>query len=292
MKSTNKENGLREAIIRKGLRGKFFHVIGIVLLLALSIVFFMPMYWMVSTALKEEVYCSMTPPQWIPNPVDWANFTEVFQRMDLAKYIKNTLITSTVPVIGILFSCPMVAYSLTHIPWRGANKLFTIILATMMIPGQVTQIPMYAIWSKMGFLNTFVPLLLPSFFGSAYNIYLIRQFMKSLPSSVMEAARIDGAGHLRILYGIVYPMCSSILTTVAVMTFIGHWNDYMGPLMYLQDNKLYTLGIGLQMFRSSTNPEWTLMMAASTIFTIPLIVIFFTCQNAFLNGIQTTSGIK
>ena len=287
-----KESRLREAFITRGLRHKIYHVIGIILLILLCIVFFLPMYWMVSTSLKQEVYCFTTPPQWIPDPVEWGNYVKVFQRMDLAKYITNTLITSTVPVIGILFSCPMVAYSLTHIPWRGAKHLFTLILATMMIPGQVVQIPMYSIWSKMGMLNTFFPLLLPSFFGSAYYIYLIRQFMKSLPNSVMEAARIDGAGNLRILYSIVYPMCGSILTTVAVMVFIGHWNDYMGPLMYLQDSKLYTLGIGLQMFKSSSNPEWTLLMAASTIFTVPLIIIFFVCQNAFLNGIQTTSGIK
>lgn len=287
----NKESRLRETVISKGLRRKFYHVLGIILLVLLCIIFFLPMYWMVTTALKEEPYCLMTPPQWIPNPVDWLNFSEVFQRMDLAKYIKNTLITSTIPVIGILFSCPMVAYSLTHIPWRGASKLFTLILATMMVPAQVIQIPLYSIWSKMGFLNTFVPLLLPSFFGSAYYIYLIRQFMKSLPSSVMEAARIDGAGNFRILYSIVYPMCSSILTTVAVMVFIAHWNDYMGPLMYLQDSKMYTLGIGLQMFRGS-QPEWALLMAASTIFTLPLIAMFFLFQNAFLNGIQTTSGIK
>lgn len=130
------------------------------------------------------------------------------------------------------------------------------------------------------------------FFGSTYYIYLFRQFMKSLPTSVIEAARIDGAGDFRILYSIVYPMCSSILTTVAVMVFIACWNDYVGPLMYLQDSKLYTLGIGLQMFKNAAQPEWTLLMAASTVFTVPLIVIFFFCQNAFLNGIQTTSGIK
>ncbi len=211
----------------------------------------------------------------------------------MARYIKNTLITSILPVIGTLISCPMVAYSITKIPWKGGKYLFPIILMTMMIPSMVTQIPMYATWSKLGMLNTFIPLVLPSFFGSTYYIYLFRQFMKSLPTSVIEAARIDGAGDFRILYSIVYPMCSSILTTVAVMVFIACWNDYVGPLMYLQDSKLYTLGIGLQMFKNAAQPEWTLLMAASTVFTVPLIVIFFFfCQNAFLNGIQTTSGIK
>ncbi|MFR7843853.1 MAG: carbohydrate ABC transporter permease [Gallintestinimicrobium sp.] len=165
------------------------------------------------------------------------------------------MITSILPVIGTLISCPMVAYSITKIPWKGGKYLFPIILMTMMIPSMVTQIPMYATWSKLGMLNTFIPLVLPSFFGSTYYIYLFRQFMKSLPTSVIEAARIDGAGDFRILYSIVYPMCSSILTTVAVMVFIACWNDYVGPLMYLQDSKLYTLGIGLQMFKNAAQPE-------------------------------------
>ena len=290
MKENNKE--LNEVIIYKGIRRKFYHILGIIALIVLCIIFFLPLYWMICTALKESAYSFMTPPQWFPDPLTWDNFRQVFERMDFMKYVKNTLITSIVPIIGTLFSCPMVAYSLTKIPWRGGRYLFPVILATMMIPSQVIQIPMYATWSKLHMVNTFVPLLLPSFFGSAYYIYLIRQFMKSLPTSVMEAARIDGAGDFRILYHIVYPMCGSILTTVAVMVFIGGWNDYVGPLMYLQDSELYTLGIGLQMFQNSNQPEWTLLMAASTIFTLPLIIIFFVCQNAFLNGIQTTSGIK
>lgn len=283
---------IHEMMIYKGMRGKIAHIFGVVALIFFGLIFAMPLYWMISTALKYETYCFTAPPQWFPNPVKWSNFTEIFQRMDLARYIKNTLITSILPVIGTLLSCPMVAYSIAKIPWKGGKYLFPVILMTMMIPSMVTQIPMYATWSKLGMLNTFIPLVLPSFFGSTYYIYLFRQFMKSLPTSVIEAARIDGAGDFRILYSIVYPMCSSILTTVAVMVFIASWNDYVGPLMYLQDSKLYTLGIGLQMFKNAAQPEWTLLMAASTIFTVPLIVIFFFCQNAFLNGIQTTSGIK
>ena len=277
---------------RRRLHGRVSHGFGIVMLLFCSFIFLLPLYWMVCTALKSEAYVFSVPPEWVPNPVVWDNFVRVFERMDLLKYIKNTLILSICPVIGVLFSCPMVAYSLTKIPWKGPKYIFPVILATMMIPWQVTQIPMYTIWSRLGLVDTFVPLILPSFFGSAYYIYLIRQFMKSLPSSIMEAARIDGASDIKILYYIVYPMCKSILTTIAVLVFIAGWNDLNGPLLYLQSSSKYTLSIGLQMFRQSANPEWTLLMAASTIFTLPLIVIFFLCQNAFLNGIQTTSGLK
>lgn len=283
---------IREMMIYKGVRGRAAHIFGVIMLVFLGLVFAMPLYWMISTALKYETYCFTTPPQWFPNPIKWSNFTEIFGRMDMARYIKNTLITSILPgdrdidflSDGCLFDYkdPVERREVSvsdHFdddddPIDG-NAGFQV-----MRHGQSWE------------LNTFIPLVLPSFFGSTYYIYLFRQFMKSLPTSVIEAARIDGAGDFRILYSIVYPMCSSILTTVAVMVFIACWNDYVGPLMYLQDSKLYTLGIGLQMFKNAAQPEWTLLMAASTVFTVPLIVIFFFCQNAFLNGIQTTSGIK
>ena len=202
------------------------------------------------------------------------------------------ILLSLESVFGVLFSCPLVAYSLTLVPWKGGKVIFPVILFTMMIPWQVTQIPMYSIWAKLGLTNSFVPLILPSFLGSAYYIYLCRQYMKSLPKSVIEAARIDGANEFRILYTIVYPMCKSVLTTIAVLVFIAHWNDLNGPLLYLHDSAKYTLSIGLQQFRAADKPEWPLLMAASTVFTFPLIVLFFFAQKYFLNGISTTSGLK
>lgn len=288
----NKNLSVHDVMRSKGKLKKRFSILGMAGLLLFSIIFFLPLYWMICTALKSEAYVFQVPPQWVPDPVVWGNFVEIFKRMDMLKYVKNTLITSIVPVVGMLFSCPMVAYSMSKIPWKGPKYLFPVILATMMIPWQVTQIPMYSTWSKLHLVDTFVPLLLPSFFGSAYYIYLIRQFMKTLPDSIIEAARIDGAGDIRILYSIVYPMCKSILTTVGIMVFIGGWNDLNGPLLYLQSSSKYTLSIGLTMFQGSEIPEWTLLMAASAVCTVPLIVIFFFCQKSFLNGIQTTSGIK
>ncbi len=252
----------------------------------------MPLFWMVRTALMSDALVFSVPVRWLPDVPMWENFVTVFQRMDMQKYIVNTLITSVLPVIGILFSCPLVAYSLTKIPWKGGAIIFPIILFTMMIPWQVTQIPMYSIWSNLGLTDSFVPLILPTFFGSGYYIYLCRQYMKSLPTSVMEAARIDGANDIRILYTIVYPMCKSVLTTIAVLVFIANWNNLNGPLLYLQSSSKYTLSIGLQQFRKADNPEWPLLMAASTVFTAPLIVLFFFAQKYFLNGISTTSGLK
>ena len=265
---------------------------GILFLVFFAFVFAMPLYWMVRTALMDDGSVFAIPVKWLPDPVKWDNFVRVVKRMDLAKYTTNTIITSVLPVLGVLFSCPLVAYSLTPVPWTGGKVIVPVILFTMMMPWQVTQIPMYSIWAKLGLTNTFVPLILPSFLGSAYYIYLCRQYMKSLPKSVIEAARIDGANEFRILYTIVYPMCKSVLTTIAVLVFIAHWNDLNGPLLYLHDSAKYTLSIGLQQFRAADKPEWPLLMAASTVFTFPLIVLFFFAQKYFLNGISTTSGLK
>lgn len=267
-------------------------IIKYIFLAAICFVFVMPLLWMISTSLKENKGLLVFPIEWIPKVPQWSNYVKVFQIVDFSGYIKNTLITSLLPVVGVLIVTPMVAYSITMVPWKGAKIIFPIILATMMIPGQVTQIPMYITWSKLKMLNTFVPLVLPYFLGTPYYIYLMRQFMKGLPNSLVEAARIDGANDLRILFNIVYPLCVPVLTTIAVLVFIGCWNDLNGPLIYLQDSSKYTIAIGLKSFTLSAKTQWELLMAANTIFTMPLIIIFFLAQKQFLGGISTTSGLK
>jgi len=262
------------------------------ILLSLSFVFIMPLVWMISTSLKPNQGLFVFPIEWIPKEPMWENYVTIFKRVDFAQYIKNTLFTSLVPVLGALISCPMVAYSITKVPWKGAKVIFPIILMTMMIPWQVTQIPMYITWSRLHLLNTYYPLVLPWFFGTPYYIYLMRQFMKSLPDSVVEAARIDGANDFRILTEIVYPMCVPVLTTIGVLVFISCWNDLNGPLIYLQESSKYTISVGLKSFMLSAKQEWELLMAANTVFTLPLIVIFFCAQKQFLGGISTTSGLK
>lgn len=262
------------------------------IMILFSFVFFMPLYWMVTTALKDPTVIFLNPPQMIPLAPQWKNFIEVFQRMPVLSEVVNTLIVSILPVVGELFSAPMVAYSLTKIPWKGSKYIFPLILSTMMIPWQVTQIPMFSTWSRLGLVNTFVPLVLPAFFGGAYYVYLMRQFIKGLPDSVVEAARIDGAGEFQILYRLVYPMCKPVMTTIGVLIFMSSWNDLNGPLLYLQDSSKYTLSIGLQMFAAGSRNEWALLMAASFIVTIPLILLFFVAQKQILSGIAVTSGLK
>ncbi|HAY53794.1 MAG TPA: hypothetical protein DCY46_07460 [Lactobacillus sp.] len=185
----------------------------------------------------------------------------------------------------------MTAYAISLINWKGKKILFPIILLTMMIPVQVTQVTLFGIWSKLNMVNTFTPLILPAFFGGAYNIFLLRQFMMGLPKSLIEAAKIDGASQTRILYQIIYPLCKPVLITIGLMTFMGAWNDLMTPLIYLFDSDKLTLAVALQRFLTDANKQWELLMAASTIFTAPIIVLFFFGQRYFIEGI-VTSGLK
>ncbi len=268
------------------------NVIKYVFLVCLCFIFIMPLLWMLSTSLKANAGLMEFPIKWIPDNPQWGNYAKVFRIVDFGTYIKNTLVTSLTPVLGVLLVTPMVAYSITMVPWKGAKVIFPIILATMMIPGQVTQIPMYITWSKLGLVNTYVPLILPFFLGTPYYIYLMRQFMKGLPNSLVEAARIDGANDLRILFSIIYPLCGPVLTTAGVLVFVGCWNDFSGPLIYIQDSAKYTIAIGLKSFTLSAKTQWELLMAANSVFTVPLIIIFFICQKQFLGGIATTSGLK
>lgn len=261
-------------------------------LIGLSMIFIMPLVWMISTSLKPNQGLFVSPIEWIPKEPQWENYVRIFQRVDFAQYIKNTLFTSLVPVVGALITTPMIAYSITLVPWKGGKIIFPIILLTMMIPWQVTQVPLYITWSKLHMLDTYTPLILPWFLGTPYYIYLMRQFMKSLPTSVIEAARIDGANEIHILTRIVYPMCMPVLTTVGVLVFISCWNDLNGPLIYLQTSAKYTIAVGLKSFMLSAKQDWELLMAANTVFTLPLIVIFFVAQKQFLGGISTTSGLK
>ena len=191
-----------------------------ILLIFFACIFFMPFLWMLSTAVKPTNQIFLNPPKWIPDPIKWENFATIFKRMPLFAYTKNTLVVAILPVLGQIFAAPMIAYSLTKIPWKGAKYIFPLILATMMIPWQVTQIPLFITWSKLGLVNTFVPLVLPAFFGTPYYIYLMRQFVKGLPDSVIEAARIDGANSLKILFYVTIPNIKNSLALCALLRTI------------------------------------------------------------------------
>ena len=267
------------------------NIVPTILLLFFGVVFAAPFVWLVSTSFKTPENVFKFPPQWIPVPFEWQNYLEVFVRIPFLLYLRNTVIIAVVPVIGQIFSSSMVAYSFSKIPWEGSRYLFGIVLATMMLPFQVTMIPLYIVWSRLGLINSFAPLLIPSFFGSAYNIFLLRQFFNGIPDSLVHSARIDGSSEWGILFMIFMPLSRPALTTIGLFTFIAGWNNFMGPLIYFQDSKLFTLSLGLQTFMFEMNKQWEVLMAASTLFTIPMIILFFIGQKQFIKGIVMT-GFK
>jgi ABC-type glycerol-3-phosphate transport system permease component len=261
------------------------------LLILGSLTYLTPLGWMISTALKSEQQVYLIDSGWLPDPVVWENFSTAVTSFPFLLYFRNSLITSILPVIGTLLSSTLVAYAFSRLKFPGRDLLFMLVLSTLMLPFQVLLIPVYVIWAKLGAVNTFVPLILPSFFGSAFNIFLIRQFFRGIPHDLSDAAIIDGCSHFGILWRIMIPLSKPVLATVAIFHFMGHWNDLLGPVLYLNREALYTLMIGLTYFRTETNTSWQLLMAASLLVLAPSVVIFFFGQKYFVQGI-TLTGLK
>jgi multiple sugar transport system permease protein len=227
----------------------------------------------------------------ITNPHKLAKYPNPFTDITFFLYLRNTLIIAVVSTIGALISCSLVAYSLSRIPWPGRNFLFLLTIATLMLPFQVTLIPLFLVFKSLGWVGDFRPLIIPHFFGSGLYIFLLRQFFMTIPMELSEAARIDGASEFRIYSSIILPLAKPALATVAIFEFIARWRDYLGPLIYLNDQKLYTLSLGLYEYSSQYGREWGLLMAASVLITLPIILLFFFLQKTFVQGI-TLTGIK
>jgi multiple sugar transport system permease protein len=246
---------------------------------------------MLFTSFKsfKEIY--QYPPTILPSKVVFSNYYLAVTKMPFLRYFLNTVVITVLCVAGTVISSSMVAYSMSKIKWKGSKYLFPIIIATMMIPSQVTMIPLYVVFSKLKMVGTIIPLVLPAFLGSAYYIFLLRQFFKTIPDSLVESATIDGAKDFTIFFKIIIPLCKPAITSVAIFTFLNTWSDFMGPLLYLNKAEQYTLSLGLQAFMQTHFVEWGPMMAASAIFTVPIIILFFFAQSYFIEGI-TVTGIK
>lgn len=262
-----------------------------VALIALSIVSLVPFYWMVATSLKSDAQVLASPPAWVPSPVMWSNYIEAMRYIPFLTYMKNTVVICVMTMFGTVLSCSLVAYSFAKLRWPGRDVLFVLVLATMMLPGQVTMIPVFAIFRWLGWIGSYKPLIVPSFFGSAFFIFLLRQFFLTIPQELSDAARVDGASDLSIYQMVILPLSKPALITVALFTFIGSWNDFLGPLIYLNDDSKYTLSIGLQQFVSQHGQEWQMLMAAATVMVIPIMIIFLFAQKSFIKGI-TLTGLK
>jgi multiple sugar transport system permease protein len=274
-------------------RNKLYRKITVYAALALvSLVLILPFLWIISTSLKGDEDIFTTPPQWIPTDIRWENYSNVFERMPYLIYFRNSAFVTVMTIIGVVLSSSLVAYAFACLRWPGRNALFIFVLATMMLPMQVTMIPMFVLFKELGWLNTYKPLIVPAFFGGgAFNIFLLRQFFLTIPKELFEAARIDGCSEFRIYWNIVLPLAKPALATVAILTFMFSWNDFLGPLIYLSDQLKGTLALGLALFVGQHQTEWGMLMAASVLMMTPMILIFSFFQRYFIKGF-VMSGIK
>jgi ABC-type glycerol-3-phosphate transport system permease component len=268
----------------------------VLLVMAASFVF--PLYWMVSSAVKNDSMVYTIPPVWVPNPVYWQNFYNAWTSYDFNLYAFNSLFRYSLPVtIGTTLSSALVAYGFARVRWPGRDILFYVCIATMMIPFQVTMVPLFIVFKNLDWINSYKPLVIPAFFGSPYFIFLLRQFFRTIPEELSDAARIDGASELTIFWRIILPLVQSALVVVALLTFIHTWNEYLTPLIYLNQQDLYPLALGIENLRRTIfqvgGAQWAYpyLMAVSTIVVLPILILFYFAQRSLIEGISVT-GIK
>ena len=261
-------------------------------LLAGSVGMLLPFLWMVSTSLKAEDKVMAFPPQWIPSPVVWRNFVDGWTTLPFTLYLKNTCVITGTVILGVLLTASLAGYGFARLRWPGRDVLFIVTLATMMLPAQVTMIPVFLMFRDLGWLNTFKPLTVGAWLGGgAVNIFLMRQFMLTIPLELEDAARIDGCGSFGIYRRIMLPLVKPCLAVIAIFTFIGTWNDFMGPLIYLTTPDKLTLALGLQFFQGHYGVTLHYLMAVSLVVMAPCLILFFLAQKYFISGIALT-GIK
>ncbi|MFN8375893.1 MAG: carbohydrate ABC transporter permease [Anaerolineae bacterium] len=266
-------------------------ILGYATLIAVAAVFVLPLYWMLATALKGAQQTFDIPPTWIPNPIEWQNFVSVFQEVPFDRFIFNTFFLVGMNILGELFAVTLVAYGFARLRFPGRSILFLLMLSTLMIPYHVTLVPRFILFSKLGWINTYLPLIVPAFTGSSFLIFLVRQYMMSIPFDLDEAAYIDGANWFDVFWRIILPLSRPALVLVVVFTFVGTWNDFLQPLIYLNDPQLFTVSLGLSFFQGTRETNWNLLMAGSLMATIPPLLLFFFAQRQLIGGIAI-EGLK
>lgn len=261
-----------------------------VLIAGLVLIFF-PIAWAVSTSLKHPGDIFLFPPTWIPNPIHWQNYVEAMTKADFGRYFLNTTFITVVDIVAKVASCSLVAFSFARLRWWGRDVLFMVMLSTLMLPQQVTLIPQFIIYRQLGWIDTFMPLIVPNLFGGPFFTFLLRQFFLSIPTDLDDAARIDGCSSWGVYWRIILPLSRPALMMVAIYVFNITWNDFFGPLIYLHSRNNYTISLGLQAFQTQSGPEWHLIMAASLVAMLPVLVLFFFGQRYFIQGV-VFSGVK
>jgi multiple sugar transport system permease protein len=262
------------------------------LLISGSFIMLLPFAWLVISSVKPQEQIFIFPPEWIPREIRWQNYVEALIYKPFYRFILNTLYIAVLNQIAILVTASFCGYGFARINFPGRDFWFGIVLATLMVPYIVLLVPQFIIFTKLGWIDTYLPLTVPFFFGGgAFNIFLFRQFFRSLPEELADAGRIDGNSEFGVYWRIMLPLCKPALATIAVFTFLNTWNDFLGPLLYLRSDYNFTVALGLATFRSVMNTRWDLLMAASTAMIAPIILLFFFAQRYFVEGI-VLSGLK
>ena len=261
------------------------------ILLLFAMAFILPFFFLLTGSFKTSSDLFHVPFRWLPSKFTFDNYKQVFTNIPFFRYLKNTLIIVIFNMIGALISNSLIGYGFARLRWPGRDKVFLIVIATMILPYQVTLIPLYIMYTKVRWVGTFLPLIVPGFFGNAFFIFLMRQFLVGIPREITESARIDGANEFRIFWQLIMPISKPVLATVAIMSFMNSWKDFLGPLVFLGSDKLYTLSLAASMLRSNLNPNWELLLALGVVMVLPVLILFFVLQKYFIQGI-TMSGIK
>jgi len=266
-----------------------------VFLVAMSLFYISPIYWMLVTALKSDHELSQFPPTlWSHSPV-WSNFDQATKTFPFLTFLGNTILYAALVMAGSVLSNFVIAYGFSRIKWPGRDILFYPVVASIFIFIQfpvnpITMVPMFALFAKVGMVNSYLPLVVPTFFGNPFFVFLLRQFMLQIPADISEAARIDGANEFQIMYRIILPLARPALVVVALFAGVGAWNDFLGPLIYLHNDKLYTLSLGLTHFKTMHGIQFNLLMAASCLVVLPVVVVFLFFQRFFIEGVTLGGG--
>ncbi|MBI4557025.1 MAG: carbohydrate ABC transporter permease [Candidatus Hydrogenedentes bacterium] len=266
--------------------------LGYLTLLFLAFLFMVPFFITLSDSLKNFLEIWHLPRIWIPKHPRWSNFVDIFTVLPFHQFFINTFCITLLALFGQVTSACFVAYSFARMRWPLRDFAFIVLLSTLMLPGQVTMIPVFLMFNKLGWVNTWLPLIVPAYFGGGvFNIFLLREFFKTIPLALEDAAKMDGCSHLRILSTIMVPLSKPALTTICVLGFIAHWNEFMGPLIYLSDYSKYPISLGIRMFKDAETMDPHYVMAASLVALVPVLILFFSAQRYFVQGI-VLSGIK
>lgn len=256
-----------------------------------SVLMLFPLVWLVRSSVMDLGQIFIFPPEWIPRPWRFQNYPEALTTIPFLLYLRNTLTILIPTVLGTVITAALAAYGFSRLRWPGRDLIFNILLTTLMLPYAVTLIPTFLLWARLDLINTFLPLIVPHWFGGGiFSIFLLRQFFRTIPRELDEAALIDGANPLQILWRIVVPLSRPALIAVAIFAALNSWNDFLGPLIYLNDSRKFTLALGLAEFTGLYSSQWHLLMAASTVVILPVIVLFFFAQRYFIEGIALTGS--